>query len=287
MINVFGRNDTYHLKWRRLAPYFVPCQRPKFMIKYFVIYVVAAMSLTSCYYNKKLVYLQDRGVLSRTGSIENKTAEYRIKPNDVLSIKVKSATDPLVSDIFNIAPGQGSWFSGSPGSLYLEGYSVNSEGQITLPIIGVLTVKDMKLDEIQDLVQKSVQKYLNNATVLIKLVSFKITVLGEVNTPGYHFVYNNQATVLEAIGIAGDLTKYGNRKNIKLIRQTNGKPKVVLLDLTDAALLGSEYYYLMPNDVLYVEPLKATVRRLNLDLLGVVFSAATTAILILNYVDEH
>ncbi len=252
------------------------------------IYVLFLLLLTSCYYNKKLVYLQRQRFSSGpVNTVSNDQTQYRIQPNDVLSVKVKSATDPLVSDIFNITPGQGSMFMGSPGSLYLDGYCVDNNGQITLPVIGTLTVKDMRLDEIQLVVQKNVQKYLNNATVMIKLVSFKVTVLGEVNNPGYHYVFNNQCTVLEALGLAGDMTRFGNRKNVKLIRQIDHQSKVVLLDLTDFSLLSSEYYYLMPNDVLYVEPLRANARRLNLDLLGVVFSAATTAILILNYVDSN
>lgn len=254
----------------------------------YLIYLLVLTSLTSCYYNKKLVYLQGRNFSSsRPNSVPGNQAEYRIRPNDVLSVKVKSATDPLVSDIFNITPGQGSMFMGSPGSLYLDGYSVNNAGEITLPVIGTMSVKDMNLDQVQEAVQKSVQKYLNNATVMVKLVSFKITVLGEVNNPGYHYVFNNQCSVLEALGLAGDMTRYGNRKNIKLVRQSKQGSQVVILDLTDASLLSSEYFYLMPNDVLYVEPLRANARRLNLELLGVVFSAATTAILILNYVDSN
>lgn len=253
-----------------------------------LLFSLLAVVLASCYYNKKLVYLQEKDFsIHAPSSIENRNAPYRVQPNDILSIKVKSATDPQVSDVFNITPGQSSMFLGSPGSLYLDGYSVNSNGEITLPVLGNIKVRDMTLEEVQTAVQKSVSKYLNNATVVIKLVSFKITVLGEVRNPGYHYVFNNQVTILEALGLAGDLTQFGNRKKVKLIRPKPNGSEVVMLDLTDASLLRSKYFYLLPNDVLYVEPLKATSRRLNLELLGVVFSAATTAILILNYVDEH
>jgi polysaccharide export outer membrane protein len=175
----------------------------------------------------------------------------------------------------------------SPGNLFLEGYSIDEEGKITLPIIGGLTVKGLSVDEAQDLIQLNANKYLKNATVIVKLISFKITVLGEVNNPGYHYVYNNQITILEALGLAGDLSPTGSRKNVKLIRQAQGGSEVVLLDLTNPALLKSKYFYLLPNDAIYVEPLKARSRRLNLEHLTLVFSAATTAILILNYLDDN
>jgi polysaccharide export outer membrane protein len=119
------------------------------------------------------------------------------------------------------------------------------------------------------------------------MISFKVTVLGEVNNPGYHYVYNNQLTILEALGLAGDLTNFASRKNVKLVRQVPRGSEVVLLDLRDPNLLKSKYFFLMPNDVVYVEPLKARSKRLNLELLTLVFSAATTAILILNYVNNN
>lgn len=257
------------------------------MVLKYSIYLLLLMSLSSCYYTKKMVYLQDKDFSENQARlIQNKKGQYRIQPNDVLSVKVKSATDVDISDIFNITPAPGSMYL-SPGNLYMEGYSVDEKGQITLPILGSIIVKDLTLEEVQQTIQNNAKKYLNNATVIVKLVSFKITVLGEVKNPGYHYVFNNQATLLEGLGLAGDLTQYGNRENIKLIRQQEKESKVILLDLTDSDLLKSEYYYLMPNDVLYVEPFQANTKRVNLDLLGLVFSAITTAILILNYIESN
>ena len=219
--------------------------------------------------------------------MENKKTVYRIQPNDILSIKVKSSTDADVSDLFNITTTtQVSQFS-SPGNLYLEGYSVDQFGKITLPILGPLTVKDLSLEQVQELIQANANKYLKNAIVIVKLISFKITVLGEVNSPGYYYVYNNQATILEGLGLAGDLTQFGSRKNVKLIRQLPTGSEVVLLDLRDPKVLNSKYFFLMPNDVLYVEPFRARSKKMNLDNLTLVFSAATTAILILNYLDNN
>jgi polysaccharide biosynthesis/export protein len=253
-----------------------------------LLFIICAFVFTSCYYNKRLVYLQD-DTFSETQPklVENRKSTYQLQPNDILSIKVKSSTDAQVSDIFNITTTTQAPMFTSPGNLYLEGYSIDEEGKITLPIIGALTVKGMSVEQAQDLIQLNANKYLKNATVIVKLISFKVTVLGEVNNPGYHYVYNNQITILEALGLAGDLTPVGSRKNVKLVRQVEGGSEVVLLDLTNPALLKSKYFYLMPNDALYIEPLKARSRRLNLEHITLLFSAATTAILILNYLDNN
>lgn len=243
---------------------------------------------SSCYYNRRLVYFQNKDFSEkRAVAIPNERPVYRLQTNDVISVKVKSSTEAEISEIFNISPAMNGMFFSNPGNLYIEGYSIDESGSITLPIIGKVAVGGMTVDEAQNTLQQSINKYLNNATVMVKLTSFKITVLGEVRNPGYHYVYNNQASVLEGLGLAGDLTNVGNRRDIKLIRQTPNGSEVILLDLTDPDLLKSNYFYLMPNDVLYVEPFEVRSRRTNLELLGVVFSAATTAILILNYVDNN
>jgi polysaccharide biosynthesis/export protein len=250
--------------------------------------LVILLFCSSCYYQKKLIYFQDNDFsYVQPTFIENQRTVYRIQANDVLSIKVKSSTDAQVSDIFNIiATTQQATFA-NPGNLYLEGYSVDLQGRVLLPILGQLTVKDLTLDEAQTLIQTNANKYLKNATVVVKLISFKITVLGEVNNPGYHYVYNNQATVLEALGLAGDLTIFASRKNVKLIRPVPRGSEVILLDLKDPNLLKSKYFYLMPNDVLYVEPFRARSKKTNLENLTLVFSAITTAVLILNYIDNN
>lgn len=244
--------------------------------------------LTSCYYNKRLIYFQDNTFSeSQVKLMENKRSIYRLQPNDILSIKVKSSTDAAVSDLFNITTTTQAPMFTSPGNLFLEGYSIDAEGKVNLPIIGSITVKDMSVDEVQNLIQLNANKYLKNATVIVKLISFKVTVLGEVNNPGYHYVYNNQITLLEALGLAGDLTPQGNRKNVKLVRQVQGGSEVVLLDLTDPRTLKSKYFFLMPNDAIYIEPFKARANKWNLENLTLLFSAASTAILILTYVDNN
>ena len=257
-------------------------------VKQTLIFAACTILFSSCYYNKRLIYLQDDSFSeSQPKQIQNVKSNYRLQTNDILSVKVKSSTDANVSDLFNITTTTQAPNFITPGNLFLEGYFIDSDGNITLPIIGTFPVKDLTIEQARDTIQAKADRYLKNATVIVKLISFKVTVLGEVRNPGYHYVYNNQVTILEALGLAGDLTSVARRKNVKLIRQTQTGSEVVLLDLTNPDLLKSKYFYLLPNDALYVEPLKARSGRLNLEHLTLLFSAATTAILILNYLDDH
>lgn len=247
--------------------------------------VVLGLLLSSCYYNSRLVYLQNKAFNNAAAtSVDNNGNAYRLQPSDVVSVQVKSAADANISNLFNVNTQPAGMFV-SPGNLYLEGYTINSMGNIILPVIGEVGIKDLTIEEAQKLIQSRVDKYLTQATAIVKLTSFKVTVLGEVKNPGYYYVYNNQATILEGLGMAGDLTDFGNRSNIKLIRQRDGVSKVILVDITDADLLKSEYFFLMPGDVLYVEPLRARSRRTNLDLLSVVFAGLTTGVLVLSYLN--
>lgn len=118
---------------------------------------------------------------------------------------------------------------------------------------------------------------------MVKLISFKISVLGDVKAPGRYFIYNDRANLLEGLSMAGDLTQGASRQNVKLIRQKGDQSEVVLLDLTDPNLVQSQYYYLMPNDVIYVEPRKTQLKRENLVVVGVMLSIISTGVLLLNY----
>src|SRR5258706_4837250 len=249
-------------------------------------YVMLMFLFSSCYYNKSLVYLQDRHFSkSKPTLVENKRTAYNLQPADVLSVQIKSSDEKEVSGIFNVSTQN--MMMANPGTLFLEGYSIDASGKITLPILGELMVKGLTVEEAQQFIQSNANKYFNNAIAIVKLISFKVTVLGEVKNPGYYYVYNNQATALEALGMAGDLTNFGNRTNVKLLRQNTLGTEVILLDLTDPNLLKSEYFFLKPGDVLYVEPLKARSKRLNLELLSVLFAATTTAVLIFSYVNTQ
>ncbi|KAA9339263.1 polysaccharide export protein [Hymenobacter busanensis] len=249
----------------------------------FCLYLLAGALLGGCVSQRNLPYLQSSEYSTRAAvAVPNAVQPYRLQPNDVVSVRVQSA-QPTLNDIFNVVDTR-AMFSGDPGNMFLAGYNIDAQGQINLPTVGKVKVQGLTVDETQAIIQQQVNRFVRDANVLVKLLSFKITVLGEVRNPGRYFVYSGQASLLEALGMAGDLTEFGNRRNVKLIRQTASGSEVTLLDLTSPALLASPNYYLLPNDALYVEPMKARTSRGNAANLGLVFAGISAVVLILNYI---
>ena len=244
-----------------------------------MIIVLVTLSMTSCYTRKGVNYLQSS---SEEMTLRLRPTEYGVQPNDVLSIKVQSR-DPDQVAYFNNTTEADINLQANPASLFLTGYTVDKEGTIDLAIVGSLKVKDLNVEQIRDLVQTEIDKYLLNAVVSVKITSFKVSVLGDVRNPGTNYIYNTQATIFEALSAAGDLNISGKRKNVKLIRQKGDKSIVVDLDLTSPNIISSPYYFLHPNDVLYVETSKENLFQKNLGVFSLVLSAISTTILVLSF----
>lgn len=218
-------------------------------------------------------------------SISGTYQPYQLQINDVLSVKVQSH-EPEISNIYNIIPPSSAFGFADPGTMFLSGYTIDEEGHVNLPNVGKLKVAGLTVSQTQELIQRSIARYINDATVVVKLISFRVSVLGEVQRPGQFYIYNERATILEALSMAGDLNRGANRENIKLVRQTSTGSDVILIDLKDPNLVQSKYYYMQPNDVLYVEPTEELIKRDNLVGLNVVSLALgviSTAVVILNY----
>lgn len=179
--------------------------------------------------------------------------EYQIRPNDQLFIQVIS-DDPINAAFLNLTNTQGSMGSmgNSSSSLELITYLVDDEGKISYPQLGELEVEGLTVQQVRDQVQKGVNKYLESASVFVKLVNRNITVLGEVGQPGQKLMVKNQLTIFEALGAAGDITDYGNRQNVKVIREFPEGKYVAELNLTDPNVIYSPYFYILPHDVVYV-----------------------------------
>jgi polysaccharide export outer membrane protein len=248
-----------------------------------VYFLLLLLATTSCLTKKELVYMQNNSLKEETPTQFSTTYNvYKLQPNDVLSVKVLSA-DPDMSELFNITNPASAFGVSDPGSMYLSGYSVDNEGYINLPTVGKLRVAGLTTSQIQDQIQVGLSRYINDATVVVKLISFKISVLGDVSRPGYYYIYNERANLLEGLGMAGDLTQGASRENVKLIRQQPNGSEVVLLDLTDPNLVQSKYFQLQPNDVLYVEPRKKQLKRENLVVVSAVLGVISTAALLVNF----
>ncbi|MEM9832820.1 MAG: polysaccharide biosynthesis/export family protein [Bacteroidota bacterium] len=246
-----------------------------------------ALSLSACIPNKQLVYFPDPEFNTQVPTaVYNPRQTYKLQPRDVLSVRIKTL-DTDTENYFNIQPNNG-FQQLNPAGLYINGYSINSQGTISFPEVGEVELSGLTLEKAEEKIREAINSYISNVTILVKLVSFKITVLGEVNNPGYFYVYNEQANVLEGLGLAGDLTDFGNRENITLIRQTDEGNETVLINLKDPKLLASPYYFLQPNDVLYVQPLRAKQTRDNINtltLLSVLFGAISSTVLVLNFLE--
>jgi polysaccharide export outer membrane protein len=251
--------------------------------------LTAVVLLASCTSQKKLAYLNN---LSGTGGEETFTMiipDYKIQPRDILYITIKAMTpDGSINDF--LLPSRntsgGNLMQGESGG-YLYGYDVNSEGNIIIPVMGTIRVNGLTLEETRKLLQISADKVFKNSTVECKLLSFKFTVIGEVRSPGTFINYNNYLTVLEAIGRAGGVGDYGDRSNVLVVRPADKGTKTFRINMQDKQMLASEAYFLLPNDVVIIEPLKQKIFNLNLPTISFILSTVTSTItmtlLLINY----
>ena len=223
---------------------------------------VTYLLLSSCGEYKKITYLQTTHPEKDTIYKPNLTL-YKLQPADILYINVLSI-DKNVSELFNASGtssnSQSSMVGG--GNMYFSGYSIDKNGFIHLPVIGDVQVGGITVDMATENIQKIAVQYIKDARVELKLVSFKITMLGEIGHPGQITIFNDRASILEAIALGGEVTYYGNRKNILIVRSAEGGMRTFRIDLTKRELLRSEKFYVQPNDVIYVEPLRYTAFRI-------------------------
>ncbi|MCC8146884.1 MAG: polysaccharide biosynthesis/export family protein [Bacteroidales bacterium] len=181
--------------------------------------------------------------------------EPTIKTNDELMITVSSPIlDQTQVAQFNLPMNSYLGDGGSVQSVSMQTYKVDKNGYINFPVIGEIKLEGLTRSQAIDALKANITNYLPDPIINLQIASFKVTVLGEVNRPGSINVRDERISILDAIGAAGDLTIYGKRENIKLIRDNNGKKEFYTYDLTQADIIASPYYYLQQNDVIYVEP---------------------------------
>ena len=183
--------------------------------------------------------------------------QLEIQPDDLLSIRVRSL-DPVAAEPFNVDPMGGNMnmnMAGGGSMRPLIGFLVSRDGTIDFPVLGTVKVIGMTTDELKELLLEELDPFLKDPVVLVRFLNFRITVLGEVLAPGTYFVAQERVTLLDMLGMAGDITPYGNRTNVLVIREQNGKRVTARMDLQQRDLFESPFFYLQQNDVIYVEPL--------------------------------
>lgn len=216
--------------------------------------------------------------------------EYQIQPDDNLYINIQSMNQE-VSQLFSPSKsmsnsgGTQSDF-GAVSSQYLNGYQVSNKGMILLPVIGEVHVAALTEEVAKDSIQKRVNEYFKDATVKVKILTYKITVLGEVKNPGVYFNYNKSITILEALGYASGTTEFANINKVLVVRNTATGTKSYRLDLTEKKIMSSEAFYLLPNDVVYIEPDKFINNNMNTTIFSLTLAAVSTTILILSYINK-
>ena len=242
------------------------------MKKLFIPYLFVIL-FTGCKASKDIIYLQDAGSPALYSSTQiSPIPEPVIKVGDLLSITINSTSTPEAAQPFNlpIVPiskgenayniGSGTGVSGGAGGL--QNYLVDTEGKIVFPVLGKLLVTGMTKMQLSDLIKGRIfPRYLKEEPIiLIRFAGFKISVLGEVGSPGVFNIDNEKVSILEALAEARDLTMFGRRDNILLIREKDGKRETIRIDIRNKNLINSPYYYLQQNDVLYVQPNDKKIR---------------------------
>lgn len=196
----------------------------------------------------------------------NSSAPYSepiIQPDDILSISIITV-DPQTASVVNQSNElEAIGTARRPEGRLIEGFTVDKNGEIELAIIGRLKVAGLTTYEARELIRKRASEYYQKPNVNVRFANFKVSVLGEVNRPGSFTLPGEKVTVLDALSLAGDLTIYGKRENIMVIREQNGVKEYGNLDIASSNIFKSPYYYLKQNDVIYVEPNKAKVMSLN------------------------
>jgi polysaccharide export outer membrane protein len=214
---------------------------------------ILSLFFSSCVPVKKQIYLQAKGDSIKSQYNNPVVTGYKLQPRNSLYIKILSLDDKTY-EFFNLGAGTTSGGTFMDASIYLNSYYIDPDGYIDLPFIGKVFLKDLTIEETKTKIQTEIEKYLNKTTVIVRLVNYNVTVVGEVNRPGQYKVYQDKINIFEILGLAGDLKTFAKRSDVILVRKTENKTKIYHIDLLNEDLLESDYYYIMPDDIVYVKP---------------------------------
>ncbi|MBN1185882.1 MAG: polysaccharide biosynthesis/export family protein [Bacteroidales bacterium] len=246
--------------------------------------IVAFSLLNSCVTSSKITYLQEYSTSEYP--TESVTPEnYRLQPNDNIFIRV-TTPDPERSALFNtVTAGAGS-IGHTEQSVDLLSYTVNLDGTVDIPYIGAVPVAGKTIQETRVLLEMALSDYVTDVAITVKLVNNYVSILGEVNRPGRYPIYKEHLNIFQALAMAGDMANYSNRYRVSLVRQTPYGVVVKEFNLTDKKLVNSEFFHVMPNDVIYAQPMKGKFFGMSQFPYSVILSTITTFLLVLNYIQK-
>jgi len=253
-----------------------------------IIILILSLLVTSCVPYQKIVYLQ--GDLPEKSSAET---IYKIKKNDILYIQINSSNENI-NKLFSVKENK-TGNNVNRQTLYFEGYAVDNDGYIELPVLKKLYVEGKTFKEVKALIQQKLLekqfKSLDDIFIKIKLAGIPYTIIGEVASPRSGVLYKEQANLFDVIGDAGDINPVGNKKAVVVVRNINGQQTKKVLDLTQAGIVNDPYFYVRPNDIIYVQPLKqktwgtGTTLQQTISSAITALSLITTIILLSKYTD--
>jgi polysaccharide export outer membrane protein len=256
----------------------------------FLLFIAVILLCASCSNSKRLVYFNDLEKVRETALLSHvqDNAEHKIENNELLSVRITSpTTEENAYKIFNInndykntAP------TSTGGSAQTTGYLVSSEGYIEIPLLGPIKAAGLTKTQLKDYVTKKIldRKLLIDPIVDIRFLNYEVTILGEVARPTVINVPTEKISLIKALGVAGDINAFGRKDNVMVIRESDGKKLVTRVDLNSSTFLQSPYYYLQPNDIVYVETTKnraASVDRTRL-ILPSILSTISVAVLVID-----
>ena len=225
-------------------------------MKNFLILLSVITLLTSCATKKEIVYFQDADNLAERKN--SQTFEPIIESNDILYVSISSMNEAVLMPFKRSTGMEGNMSNSNAG---LQGYLVNVDGDIRFPVIGNVSVAGKTRGRVEAELKSKLSEFITDVVVDVRIMNFKITVIGEVNNPGVYSIADERVTLPQALGLAGDLSEDGRRDNILVIREINGQQQVSRIDLTKTEFFSSPYYFLKQNDVVYVEPSTKGVKK--------------------------
>ena len=245
--------------------------------------LLGLVAVTSCTSYKNVPYIQNSAEVDTT--VSSKLYDMRIQPKDMLTITV-SSENPETAIPFNLTvPTPISAAASSSKSLtsqpVLQTYLVNNDGYIEFPTLGLLHVEGMTKGEVENMIRERIKSNFTNVPIVtVRMANYKISILGEVTAPGVYTLSDEKINIFEALALSRDLTVYGKRDGVKLIRENaDGTKKIVSLNLNDANIIHSPYYQLQQNDILYVEPNKAKARNADVSNMTSLWFSATSLLM--------
>ena len=244
--------------------------------KFAVLLLLVIVTLSSCITNRDLEYIRSNQEIKK---VKANKQDYRLQAGDLLSVQISTVTEQL-HDFFNKEQVSNSQLMIQ--NPYLYGYLIKDDGFLNLPSFGLVKAEGFTLSELENIIKQIADSYFEQPVVKLNIINFEISILGEVNSPGTYKIVDPETNILYALSLAGDMTQFGNRKKVKVIRNENEWNRVFYVDLTTNGVLNNADFILQSHDILYVAPLRKQFYAFNniTNVVSMAMSAVTLYLLI-------